>query len=160
MADQLRFVDHSAIRTNQAIIIALLSASFITETPWLIALVSFLMLLGTALNRPAFKPLYIVLKAIRGFKPDILLDNPEPHRFAQGFGGVVLLGAAAAWLGGISSLSWALSWVVIALAALNLFGGFCLGCAVYYWLFRLGLPGFTKGPPSGTIPGQRPPAQG
>jgi hypothetical protein len=126
----------------------------------LIPLVSFLMLLGTVLRRPAFKPMYLLLKAIRALKPDILLDNPEPHRFAQGFGGVVLLSAAAAWLGGISSLSWGLTWVVIALAAFNLFGGFCVGCAVYYWLFRLGLPGFTKGPPPGTIPGQRPPSQG
>ena len=114
------------------------------------------MLIGTALKRPAFKPIYIVLKAIRALKPDILLNNPEPHRFAQGFGGIVLLGAAAARLGGISSLSWALSWVVIASAAMNLFGGFCLGCTVYYWLYRIGLPGFTKTPPPGTIPGQRP----
>lgn len=69
MTDQLRFVDHSALRTNQAIIIALLSASFITETPWLIPLVSFLMLLGTVLKRPDFKPIYIILKAIRALKP-------------------------------------------------------------------------------------------
>ena len=159
MADQLRLVDHSALRTNQAIIIALLSVSFITETPWLIPLVSFLMLLGSALKRPAFEPIYLMHKAVRALKPDILLDNPEPHRFAQSFGGVVLLGATAAWLAGIPSLSWVLSWLVIALAALNLFAGFCVGCAVYYWLFRLGFPGFTKAPPPGTIPGKRPPSQ-
>ncbi len=160
MENRLRFVDHSALRTNQTMIIALLSASFITETAWLISLVAFVMLLGTALGRPAFKPIYLLLKAMRALKPDILLDNPEPHRFAQGFGGVVLLGATAAWLGGIPFLSWALSWVVISLAALNLFAGFCVGCAVYYWLFRRGVPGFTKAPPPGTIPGQRPPSQG
>lgn len=159
MADQLAKVDHSALRTNQAIIITLLSAAFITDAPWLIPFVASLMLLGTALGRPAFKPIYIMLKAIRALKADILLDNPEPHRFAQGLGGMVLLGAAVVWLAGIPPLSWALCWVVIALAALNLFAGFCLGCAVYYWLFRLGLPGFTKAPPPGTIPGQRPPSQ-
>jgi len=117
------------------------------------------MLLGTALRRPAFKPMYLLLKAIRALKPDILLDNPEPHRFAQGLGGVVLLGATVAWLGGIPFLSWALAWVVITLAALNLFGGFCVGCAVYYWLYRLGFPAFTKAPPPGTIPGKRPASQ-
>ena len=159
MADRLQFVNHSALRVNQAIIIALLSASYITETPWLIPMVSFLMLFGTALRRPAFKPIYILLRAIHALKPDKVLDNPEPHLFAQGFGAVVLLGSAAAWLGGLSSISWMLSWVVIALATLNLFGGFCLGCALYYWLFRLGLPGFRKAPPAGTIPGQRPPSQ-
>ena len=44
----------------------------------------------------------------------------------------------------------------IALAALNLFAGFCVGCAVYYWLQKLGLPGFTRQPPAGIVPGMRP----
>jgi len=53
-------------------------------------------------------------------------------------------------------LGWGLVWVVIALAALNLFGAFCVGCAVYYWLNRLKVPGFVKSPPAGTFPGMRP----
>jgi hypothetical protein len=39
-------------------------------------------------------------------------------------------------------LGWALSWIVVALAALNLFAGICVGCLMYYWLNRLGVPGF------------------
>ena len=57
---------------------------------------------------------------------------------------------------GLSISGWVLVWIVIALAALNLFGGFCVGCALYYWLTRLGVPGFTKQPPAGTFPGTRP----
>jgi hypothetical protein len=53
-------------------------------------------------------------------------------------------------------LGWALAWLVIALAALNLFLGFCAGCAIYYWLHRLNVPGFVKAPPDGTLPGMRP----
>ena len=34
--------------------------------------------------------------------------------------------------------------------------GFCAGCAVYYWLGKLRLPGFVKDPPPGTFPGMRP----
>ena len=57
---------------------------------------------------------------------------------------------------GATIFGWGLVWLVAALAALNLFGGFCVGCAVYYWLNRLNLPGFTQSPPEGTFPGMRP----
>ena len=57
---------------------------------------------------------------------------------------------------GASGLGWGLVWLVAALAALNAFGGFCVGCAVYYWLNRLQIPGFRKAPPAGTFPGMRP----
>ena len=50
---------------------------------------------------------------------------------------------------------WVLSWLVIVLAALNLFVGFCAGCAVYYWLHRLQVPGFSKTPPAGIFPGNQ-----
>jgi hypothetical protein len=36
--------------------------------------------------------------------------------------------------------------VLIALAGLNLFLGFCLGCFTAYRLNRLGLPGFDRSP--------------
>ena len=48
--------------------------------------------------------------------------------------------------------------VVVALAALNAFGGFCVGCAMYYWLGILKVPGFTKTPPGGITPGMKPKA--
>jgi hypothetical protein len=149
-------VDHSALRTNQALIIALLGAAFIADAAWLVPIVSLLMLLGTLIGSPVFRLVYRTLKTFNILKPDVLMDHPEPHRFAQGFGGLVLLAASLAWIAGLQILLWALTWVVIALAALNLFGGFCVGCVVYYWLNRLGVPGFTKAPPSGTTPGQPP----
>ena len=45
-----------------------------------------------------------------------------------------------------------LVWLVIALAALNLFGGFCVGCAMYYWFNRLQVPGFIRAPPGDGSP--------
>jgi hypothetical protein len=150
-------LDHSALRTNQASIILLCILAFVLNGPWLAAVVMLVMAYGTLRRQPGFRFIYTGLLRPRGWlKPDVLKDNPEPHVFAQGFGAVVLLGAVAALFTGASVLGWALVWLVVALAALNLFVGFCAGCAVYYWLGRLRLPGFTKSPPPGTFPGMRP----
>jgi len=149
-------VDHTAIKTNQAVIITLNIIAFILNAPWLAGIVALAMILGTLLKSPGFKFVYRALKSIGIVKPDILLDNAEPHRFAQGFGGVVMLFGTVALYAGAPVLGWGLVWMVTALAALNLFGGFCAGCAMYYWLNRLNLPGFSKSPPEGTFPGMRP----
>jgi hypothetical protein len=144
---------------NQATIIVLLLAGFIVNTPWLVGIVALVIILGTAFGRPGFFFLYTgALRPLRIVKPFVIADNPEPHRFAQGFGGIVAAGSAAALFLGNPALGWALSWLVIVLAAANLFLGFCAGCAVYYWLNRLHFPGFSRVPPAGTLPGMRPKA--
>ncbi len=141
-----RRVDHSALRVNQAFIIAFLALAFVLNAVWLVAFVAAVMLLGTAVPRLSlFKAVYgRVLRPAGLVKPDVVVDNPEPHRFAQGFGGVVLLAAIAALLAGVTVAGWALVGVVVVLAALNLFLGFCAGCFVYYQLNRLGVPGFAR----------------
>jgi hypothetical protein len=118
------------------------------------------MLLGSlVLRKPGFFWLYrYLLRPLDLVEPAVVPDHPEPHLFAQGFGGTVLL-ASVLFLGiGLPVPGWALSWLVIALAGLNLFGGFCMGCFVYYWLNRLQVPGFHRRPPEGTSPGFRPKA--
>ncbi|MCA9929626.1 MAG: DUF4395 domain-containing protein [Anaerolineales bacterium] len=139
-----RKVDQSALRTNQAFIIALLVMAFVTNSVWLVAFVGAVMLMGTAVPQLAlFKRIYQhILHPIGLVKPDVIIDNPEPHRFAQGFGGVVVALAILAFVTGLPALGWALTWLVVALAALNLFLGFCAGCFIYYQLNRLGVPGF------------------
>jgi Domain of unknown function (DUF4395) len=86
------------------------------------------------------------LKPIKLVKPDVKHDNPEPHLFAQGLGSVFLAAAWLALLTGVATLGWALVWLVVALAALNLFAGICVGCIMYYQLNRFGVPGFTRAP--------------
>jgi hypothetical protein len=139
-----RRVDHSALRTNQAFIIGLLVIAFVLEARWLVTFVSAVMLIGTAFPKIAlFKAVYwYVLKPAKMARPDVRQDNPEPHLFAQGVGGTFLFVATLAFLTNIPVLGWALSWVVVALAALNLFAGICVGCLMYYWFNRLGVPGF------------------
>jgi hypothetical protein len=151
-------VDHSALKTNQAAIILLILAGFIANQFWLVGLVCLVMLVGSlVLKRPGFGILYTsVLKPAGLVKPDVLKDNREPHIFAQAVGGVFLLASTLSLFLGAAVLGWVLSWIVIALAALNLFAGFCVGCAMYYWLTQLKVPGFTRAAPTGTFPGMRP----
>jgi hypothetical protein len=139
----IRKVDHSALRANQAFIIGFLLVAFLTNAWFLVAFVCAVMLVGTIFpSAGLFKLVYSrVFKPLGWVKPDVIEDNPEPHLFAQGLGGVFLLAATAALLAGAGVVGWALTWIVIALAALNLFLGFCAGCFVYYQLNRLGLPG-------------------
>ena len=143
-----RRVDRSALRTNQAFIIGLLILAFVLNSPLLVAFVAAVMLVGTAMPRLAlFQDIYRNLLRPSGLvRPDVIEDNPEPHRFAQGFGGTVLLLSILSFLTGLAVLGWALTWLVVALAALNLFLGFCAGCFVYYQLNRLGVPGFRYSP--------------
>lgn len=152
-------VDHNALRTNQAFIIGLLAAAYIFNVPWLVVVVTVVMLLGSAIGRPGFLPVYREILVRFGWvHPAPLADHPEPHRFAQTLGGIFLAAGSLALLTGAAGLGWGLTWLVIFLAALNLFGGFCAGCFVYYWLGRLKVPGFTQSPPPNTFPGMRPKA--
>lgn len=159
MGTDLQKVDHAALRTNQAVIIGLNTAAFVLDLTWLAVVVSTAMLLGTMVKRPGFGWVYRgLLKPPGWVSPDVIMDNPEPHRFAQGFGGVVMAAAVGILYMGASTLGWGLVWLVAALAALNLFGGFCVGCAMYYWLGRLQVPGFSKAPREGSTPGMQPKA--
>ncbi|UCG25542.1 MAG: DUF4395 domain-containing protein [Chloroflexota bacterium] len=150
MSDEkvLRTVDQSALRVNQAFIIALLLLAFVLNDPAIVVLVALVMLLGTAAPRASlFKLVYArLLRPVGLVKPHVIPDNPEPHRFAQGFGGVVLVLALIALLAGPAVLGWALVWLVIVLAGLNLFLVFCAGCFVYYQLNKLNVPGFAHSP--------------
>lgn len=160
MSENLHSVDHAALRVNQITIITLNLLAFVFDLPWLAALVALMMIGGTILKAPGFSFIYrYALKPAGLVKPDVLLDNPEPHRFAQGLGGFFMISGSLALWAGFSVLGWGLVWMVAALAALNAFGGFCIGCAVYYWLNRLNVPGFHKSPPVGTFPGMRPKGQ-
>lgn len=160
MASQtLQKVDHAALKANQLMIITLSILAFIFNQPFLVVFVALVMGIGSALKVPGFLPVYKYLLKPRGWmKPDVLEDNPEPHRFAQFLGFLFLTGGSIALFAGATVLGWSLVWLVVALAALNAFGGFCVGCAVYYWLGRLNLPGFSKQPPAGAFPGTKPKA--
>ena len=143
-----RLVDQSALKVNQAFIIVLLLAAFVFDNWPIAALVSAVMLLGTFVPRLSlFKRIYQqILKPLNWVRPNVIPDNPEPHLFAQGFGGSVLFLATVSILSGLSILGWVLIWLVIGLASANLFLGFCAGCFLYYQLSMRHVPGFKHSP--------------
>jgi hypothetical protein len=143
-----RKVDQSALKVNQGFIIGLLLLAFVMDAVWLVVFVGGVMLLGTAVPALSlFKRIYQHgLKPAGLIQPQIIIDNPEPHRFAQGFGGIVVALAVLVLLAGQIIVGWALVGLVVVLAALNLFLGFCAGCFLYYQLNKLGVPGFAHSP--------------
>ncbi len=132
-------VDRTALRVNQAFIIGFLALAFLLDQPWLVAFVFVVMAIGTAFPQAAlFQRIYRdVLRPAGLLKPDVQDEDAAPHRFAQGMGAAVLLIATIALFAGALALGWGLSFVVIALVAVNLFFGFCAGCFVYFQLQRL-----------------------
>jgi molybdopterin converting factor small subunit len=150
-------VDFSALQFNQATIILLLLFAFVFDVTLVVPVVALIMLAGTVLTKPGFQWVYRIAKKMNIVKAEFLADNREPHNFAQGFGSIVLILATLAFLVHAPQVTWILSWVVIVLAGVNLFLGFCVGCALYYWLNRIGVPFFQEEAPSGRVPGVRPP---
>ena len=132
-------VDRTALRVNQAFIIGFLALAFLLDQPGLVVFVCAVMAIGTAFPQAAlFQRIYRdVLRPAGLLKPDVQAEDAAPHRFAQGMGAAVLLIAVIGLFVGGLALGWGLSFVVIALAAVNLFFGFCAGCFVYFQLQRL-----------------------
>jgi hypothetical protein len=150
MADKptTRLFDRTANKTGQALTIILLIAAFVLDAPLLVAFVALAQLLG-ALDSP-FAPYRLfyryVLRRTGLVKPDIVPDNPEPHRFAMLVGSLFNGVGTLAILAGVPVIGWVLVGIVVALANLNFWLNFCLGCWMYYQFNRLGLPGFTHAP--------------
>jgi hypothetical protein len=148
MATALRKVDHNGLRTGQALTIILLLAGFVLNSALLVAIVGVAQLLA-AVDAP-FAPYRLiyqrVVKPSGLVKPHVLNDNPEPHRFAMGIGGVFNTLATILLLAGAPTPAWVLVWIVIALANLNFWLNFCAGCWMYYQFNRLGVPGFAHAP--------------
>lgn len=134
-------VDHTALRFNQASIIVLLILGFVLDQRWVVALVAAVMLIGTWWpGAGLFKLIYARgLKPLGLLKPNPVIDTPQPHLFAQGIGGLFLLASTLALFLGAPVLGWVLAGIVVVLAAVNLFLGFCVGCFMYYQLARRGV---------------------
>ena len=140
----IQTVDHSALKVNQAGIVATVLVAFVGSIPYrplliLIPVLAIVMLAGTVAPRLAlFKQLYFHVLKPRGIvKPRPVQDRPEPHNFAQGLGGV-FLALASVLLIPLPVAGLALSLLVAVLAFVNLAFGYCLGCQIYFQLGRAG----------------------
>jgi hypothetical protein len=144
-SSQLRQVDQSGLKIGQAATILILLAAFVFNSTLLVAFVAVAQLLGALdVSFAPYRLFYTRLLRPTGVvKPNIIPDNPEPHRFAMLVGAIFNGAAVIALLAGASVIGWALVWVVIVLANLNFWLNFCAGCWMYYQFNRLGVPGFT-----------------
>ena len=141
-------VDTTALKFNQASIILFSLLGYLLNQPSWVLFVGLVLAIGTIWPKAAlFKQLYIqVLKPAGLLKAKVIDDDPTPHQFAQGVGAIFLLGSSLILFGTAATLGgWVLTWIVIVLAAVNLFFDFCAGCFVYYQLARLGLMPRTEG---------------
>jgi hypothetical protein len=145
MSSPAGFVDHSALKVNQAGIVATVLVAFLGSALYrpllvLIPLLAIVLLVGTFVPQLAlFKQIYFkVLKPSGIVKPRPVKDRPEPHNFAQGLGGV-FLAVSSVLLLPVPVLGLALALLVAVLAFVNLAFGYCLGCQIYYLLGRRGL---------------------
>ena len=116
-------VDRTALKVNQAGIIATLLLAFLLSalTPvaiWLVPLLALVMLLGTWQPRLGLfrRFYYAILKPAGVLRPAPRRESPKPHAFAQLLGGVMLLLASLVFAASATLLGWALAWIVIILA--------------------------------------------
>jgi hypothetical protein len=131
-------VDMNALRFNQISIVVLVLIGFLADLPIFPGLVSAILLLG-AINPDLslFRRVYKHLLVPSGLMaPQPVADNGAAHRFAQLLGGLFLATSTVFLHAGSAVTGWSLAWVVILLAATNLFFGFCAGCFVYYQIAR------------------------
>ena len=130
--------DRNALRFGQISLIVVLVIGYLFNLPYAIY-VGALMLLS-ALVLPAWAPqlmLYRWFVHNNWANTAIHDEDPAPHRFAQQMGfGVLVIGTVAAILGSLV-IAWAATFVVIALALLNVTTGFCAGCFVHAQIAKL-----------------------
>ncbi len=126
--------DTNILRFNQISIVGLIAIAFALQFPPIVFLVAAVMLLGTLEPRLALlKQLYssLIRPALK-ITPKLEQDDPRPHNFAQGLGGVFMLGSSILFLVGSSTAAWGVALMVLALALLNLTTGICVGCFLYF----------------------------
>ncbi|GHO46104.1 DUF4395 domain-containing protein [Ktedonospora formicarum] len=135
-------IDTHLGKFSQGCTVALTALAFIFNLPALVAVTTVIM--AWSALYPTSSPYRLLYRGIIVplglLKPRLVEDDPAPHRFAQGIGTLFLLAATLVlYLTGATVVGWALDLIVLVLAGINLFVGFCMGCFVYYHLGRLGV---------------------
>lgn len=137
-------IDRNTLRTNQAFIVGLTVLAFVLGDDagrWVVLGTGLVLGLGTV--HPAFalfKQFHQRLLRPAGILgPRVEPEDPMPHQFAQAVGAVFLFAATIALFADATTTGWVLSWIVTALAFINLTVSFCAGCFVYYQLDRVGM---------------------
>ncbi len=124
-------IDRTALKVNQAGIVLTLLLAFLLSAiwpalVWAVPVLAAVMLVGSIEPRAAlFRQVYAVALRPAGLlRARPVEESPRPHTFAQMLGGVFLLLASLAFVLAAPVLGWALAWIVLLLAFVNLAFGF------------------------------------
>lgn len=124
-------IDRTALKVNQAGIVLTLLLAFLLSAiwpglVWAVPLLAALMLIGSIEPRAAlFRQVYAVALRPAGLlRARPVSESPRPHTFAQILGGIFLALATVAFVLGAPIVGWALAWIVLLLAFVNLAFGF------------------------------------
>jgi hypothetical protein len=152
-------VDHAEIKLGQIFTMLMSVAAFVLAEP------AYLIVLGgiflvTGLYRPLSPFVFVyrhVAQPLGLMRSDYRLDNIQPHAFGQIIGAITVALAVALLQMGYATAGWAIVWILFGLTLIS-YLGWCIGCFLYYQLYRLGLQGFFSHAPtdSSAQTGQRP----
>lgn len=135
-------LDKTSLKFNQGCIVVFTGSAFLLNTYWLVAFVGVVLLLdtiipGTGLFKLTYKN---IIKPLKILKPQISEESRVPHQFAQGLGGsFLILSFILLQYLGFSIIGWAVSFIVIAFAFVNLTLDFCAGCFIYFQIQKIRL---------------------
>ncbi len=135
-------IDKTSLKFNQGCIVVFTSLAFLLNNYWLVAFVGVVLLMDTLISGIGlFKLVYKhIAKPLKILNPNISIENKAPHQFAQGLGGsFLLLSFFLLQFLGSAFFGWAVSFIVIALAFVNLTLDFCAGCFIYFQIQKIKL---------------------
>jgi hypothetical protein len=124
-------IDRTALKVNQAgivltVLLAFLLSAIWPALVWALPVLALVMLVGALEPRAAlFRQAYLTILRPAGLlRPRPVEESPRPHNFAQILGGIFLVLASLAFVLSVPLLGWALAWIVLLLAFVNLAFGF------------------------------------
>lgn len=124
-------IDRTALKVNQAGIVLTLLLAFLLSAiwpglVWAVPVLAAVMVIGSIEPRAAlFRQVYAVALRPAGLlRARPVAGSPRPHTFAQVLGGIFLALATVAFVLGAGVVGWALAWIVLLLAFVNLAFGF------------------------------------
>lgn len=142
MEKTIEKIDRTSLKFNQGCIVIFTGLAFLLNVYWLVALVGAVLLIDTIIpGTGLFKLFYKnIVKPLKLLKPNISEESKAPHQFAQGMGGTFLLiSFVLLQYFDLTFIGWGLSFIVIALAFVNITLDFCMGCFIYFQVEKLKL---------------------
>jgi len=132
-------VNEKAARTVAGLVVAATVTALATQSAWLLWLIAAGFLLRV-LAGPRLSPFGLLATRVIAPRlgPAKLVAGP-PKRFAQGIGLVVSLAAAALVTADLPVVGWSLAGLLVVAATLESVFGFCVGCAIFAGLQRIGV---------------------